>query len=84
MSDALTPSDHSRVGLKHLEQAVLGVLRIAGRCMGTAAISRMADIYREPPLHDAITQGVLNKLLAEGRVARCDQPNGRPGWKAKP
>ena len=52
--------------------------------MGPAEISRMADIYRAPPLHDAITQGVLNKLLADGRVARCDQPNGRPGWKAKP
>ena len=82
--DILTPSHHSRVGLEHLEQAVLGVLRIAGRCMGPAEISRMADIYRAPPLHDAITQGVLNKLLADGRVVRCDQPNGRPGWKAKP
>ena len=50
--------------------------------MGPAEISRMAGIYREQPLHDAITQGVLNKLLTEGRVARCGQPNGRPGWKA--
>ena len=84
MRDALTPSHHSRVGVEHLEQAVLGVLRIAGRCMGPAEISRMAGIYREPPLQDAITHGVLNKLLADGRVARCDQPNGRPGWRAKP
>lgn len=82
--DALTPSHHSRVGLEHLEQAVLGVLCIAGRCMGPAEISRMAGIYREPPLHDAITQGVLNKLLADGRVTRCDQPKRATRLEAVP
>ncbi len=52
--------------------------------MGPAEISRMAGIYREPPLHDAITQGVLNKLLADGRVTRCDQPKRATRLEAVP
>ena len=58
--------------------------RHEAECLGGAAISRRAGIYRERGAHnimnDAIVVGLLNKLSEAGRVRRCRQANGRGGW----
>ncbi len=32
-------------------------------------------------MNDAITTGMLVKLRDQGKVRRCEQPNGRGGWE---
>ena len=71
----IRPKQHARMGHFHLEKAVLDVLLEAkheGDCLGPAAISRRAGIYRERGkvdiMHDAIATGILVKLHEEGRV----------------
>ena len=79
---------YARLGEFYLEEAVLDVLleaRYEGQCLGYSEISRRAGLYRERGphnlMHDAIVSGIMNKLADQGRVARCEQPNGRGGWK---
>ena len=67
----------SRVAISLLETAVMDVLWDAfhlEECIGAAEIGRNADIYGEKGLgiiNDAITWGVLSKLVQEGRATRC-------------
>lgn len=70
------------VGLQLLERAVTEVLA-GGQCLGCAEISRRAGIYRAHghSRHDGITEGILHKLLDAGKVIRCNQANGRGGWR---
>ena len=79
---------HARVGMFHLEEAVLDVLADARSdepCLGPAEISRRARIFRKSQfddrMHDAITAGILNKLFDDDRVEHCNQESGRQGWK---
>ena len=78
---------HARIGMFHLEEAVLDVLsdaRSGEPCLGPAEISRRARIFRKSQfddrMHDAITAGILNKLFDDDRVRRCTQESGRQGW----
>ena len=81
------PKQHGRVGMFHLEEAVLDVLLEAkhkDECLGAAEISKRAGIFRDRGtqnmMNDAITTGLLVKLASEGRVERCTQRNGLGGW----
>lgn len=75
----------AREGLESLRIVVLAVLAMDKGCLGPAAISRRAGIWRSPDsMHDGITYGVLTSLEADGHVERCRQPNNRPGWKIVP
>ncbi len=86
----IRPKQHARMGMFHLEEAVLDILLEAkheGDCIGAAEISRRAGIFRDRGdvniMNDAIATGVLVKLHDEGRVARCQQtrsPN-LGGWE---
>jgi hypothetical protein len=52
--------------------------------MGASDISQRAGIYREAGvvhMNDAIVTGLLNKLYKAKRVEKCNQDNGRGGWK---
>ena len=83
------PKQHARMGMFHLEEAVLDVLLEAkheGDCIGAAAISRRAGIFRDRGqvniINDAIATGILVKLFDEGRVQRCQQHDTeRGGWE---
>lgn len=67
----------SRVAVSLLETTVLDVLWAAfhrEECIGAAEIGRSAGIYGEKGLgiiNDAITWGILSKLVQEGRATRC-------------
>lgn len=85
----IRPKQHARMGMFHLEEAILDILLEAkheGECIGAAEIGRKAGIYREAgtaQMNDAITTGVLNKLADENRVSRCQQTHypSRGGWE---
>ena len=91
----ISPKEHARMGVSHLEEAVLDVLLEAkheGDCIGTAEISERAGIFRERGegivseggmLNDAIATGVLVKLAMEGKVQRCTQTRASHqfGWE---
>lgn len=84
----IRPKQHARMGEFHLEEAVLDVLleaRHEGDCLGAAAISRRAGIFRDRGdvniMNDAIAHGILVKLADEGRVQRCKQANAQGGWE---
>ena len=82
----MATSERVRIAMTYLEEAVLDALSKAkeeGRgCVGPAEVSHRTGIYRgSDRLVDAIAAGTLNRLMDEGRVARCTQPNGRGGWK---
>lgn len=85
----IRPKQNARLGMFHLEEAVLDVLleaRHEGDCIGAAEISRRAGIYREggvgmKGMNDVIVTGVLSKLFGEGKVDRCKQPNRAGGWR---
>ena len=86
--NGIRPKQLARLGQFYLEEAVLDVLLEAkheGDCIGAAAISRKAGIFRERGepdiINDAIVTGVLIKLNTEGRVQRCTQSNNRGGWE---
>ena len=49
--------------------------------MGAADISKDCGFYRNPPINDGIVQGLLNKLEEEKKVEKCNQENGKGGWK---
>ena len=84
----IRPKQFARIGMFHLEEAILDVLLEAkheDQCLGAAAISRRAGIFRdggegggdpqEPPksMNDAIVTGLLVKMFKEGRVVKCKQ-----------
>lgn len=83
------PKQHARIGMFHLEEAVLDVLLEAkhkGDCIGPAEISRKAGIFRDRGevniMNDAIVTGILVKMADEGRVSRCRQAGAnRGGWE---
>lgn len=82
------PKQHARIGMFHLEEAILDVLldaRHEDECIGAAGISRRTGIHREAGptmnMNDAIVHGCLNKMEGEGRVQRCQQENNRGGWE---
>ena len=82
------PKQHARIGIFHLEESILDVLleqKHEGICIGPAQISRLAGIYRDrgdaDSMNHAITAGMMVKLHSKGRVERCQQINGRGGWK---
>ena len=89
MMAGIRPKQHARMGMFHLEEAILDILLEAkheGECIGAAQIGRKAGIYRESgaaQMNDAIATGVLNKLADEGRVERCSQTHypSRGGWE---
>ena len=85
---SIRPKQFARMGLFHLEEAVLDVLletRYEHECIGPAEISRRSGIYRDrgdlDVMNDAIVWGILNKLHSEGKVKRCTQPNNRGGFE---
>ena len=87
MTNGVRPKQLARIGMFHIEEAVLDVLleaRHEDECLGAAEISRRAGIYRDRGtqdiMNDAIVTGVLVKLDSEGRVERCQQENNRGGW----
>lgn len=75
-----TPKQHAKIGVFHLEEAVLGILLEAkheGQCIGPANISRLAGIFREPgdpsrgerkSPSNMIVTSLLVKMKREGRV----------------
>ena len=77
----------ARAGISLLETAVLDVLWEAhhrGECIGAAEIGRSADIYGEKGLgiiNDAITWGILSKLVQEGRATRCQLTPRTKGFR---
>ncbi|MDE2815414.1 MAG: hypothetical protein OXK81_01785 [Chloroflexota bacterium] len=82
--------EHAKVGVYHLEKAILIVLQEAKRnneeCIGPGKISERAGIFRVrtenfKSMSDAITTGILSKLLDAGKAERCTQNNGRGGWR---
>ena len=85
----IRPKQYARMGMFHLEEAVLDVLleaKLNGKCIGPAEISRRAGIFRERGIanimNDAIATGILVKLHDEGRVERCPQTTAnRGGWE---
>lgn len=85
----IRPKQHARMGMFLLEEAVLDTLleaRQEDECIGAAAISVRAGIFRERGsvniINDAIVTGVLVKLADEGRVERCKQQGRRRGgWQ---
>lgn len=89
----IRPKQHARMGMFHLEEAILDVLLDAkheGDCIGAAEIGKRTGIFRDRGegivgekgiLNDAIVHGVLIKLTTERRVERCTQPNDRGGWE---
>ena len=67
----------------HLERAVVAALfdaKSQGDFVGPAFVTEKAGIYRGDEHHDYIAHAMLHKLLAEGRVERGKQPDGRGGW----
>ena len=80
---------HGHRGVAHLRVAVLEVLYEAKKnneCLGGAEIGRRAGIFREPGYaqkqgNDAIVWGVLNSLVKDKLLNKCDQLNGRKGWE---
>lgn len=82
--------EHAQIGMSHLEKAILIVLREAKRnneeCIGPGEISERAEIFRVrtkdfDSMSDAITTGILSRLLTARKVERCIQDNCRGGWK---
>ena len=80
---------HGHRGVAHLRVAVLEVLyaaKKANECLGAAEISRRAGIFREPGYatkqgNDQIVWGVLNSLVKDGLLTKCQQINQRAGWE---
>ena len=71
---------NSEAGMFYLEQAILDVLSDAmPDYVRLSDVSKRAGIYRERGVYtaDAIAAGILNKLLADGKV----QYEWRVGWK---
>ena len=86
--NGIRPKQHARMGTFYLEEAVLDVLleaRYENECIGAAAISKRAGIFRERGdvniMNDAIVTGILVKLSDENRVERCLQDNEQGGWR---
>lgn len=89
----IRPKQLARIGEFSLEEAVLDVLleaRSKGECLGPAAISKRAGIFRETGHamsagNDAIVWGILGKLAKYGRIEKCPQkeakPDKRDGWQ---
>ena len=84
--NGIRPKQHARIGMFHLEEAVLDVLLEAAyeeKCWGASMISKRAGIFRDRGavnmINDAIVHGVLVKLSEEGRVERCEQSRNRGG-----
>lgn len=89
----IRPKQLARLGEFHLEEAVMDVLLEAAheeQCIGAAEISQRAGIFRDPDTkedggvasgNDWIVGGLLIKLRKSGKVERCEQANGRGGWK---
>lgn len=88
---SIRPKQFARIGEFYLEEAVLDVLFETRRkfdeegakkeYLGPADISRGAGIFREPVPGtnsgtDTIVWGILNKLLKDGRVEKCNKPKG--------
>ncbi len=84
-NDLMTPQEHTTAGIYHLEMAILEILRIASQtdeiCLGPAAVSQQTGIFRGDSIHDGIAFGILTKLEEDGKVERCDQSNGKRGWR---
>lgn len=86
---AMKPKKHARIGMFHLEEAVLDVLFAAknkGECIGVAEISKRSGIYRSlenenSALNDSIVRGLLIKLSSEDRIEACKQANNQRGWQ---
>ncbi len=86
---AMKPKKHARIGMFHLEEAVLDVLLAAknkGECIGVAEISKRSGIYRSlenenSALNDSIVRGLLIKLICEDRIEECKKPNNQRGWQ---
>ena len=77
--------DHAEQGLHHLHLAVMDVLN-RGQCLGPSEIRRQSGI------DEALGRGarwgqfmtaLLDHMEEQGHVERCQQRNGRPGWRAK-
>ena len=72
-------------GLHHLRLAVMDVLT-GGQCLGPSAIRRQSGI------DEALGRGarwgqfmtaLFDHMEEQGLVERCEQSNGRPGWRTK-
>lgn len=83
---------HGRRGVAHLRVAVMEVLYRAKKnseCLGAAEIGRRADIFREPGYatkqgNDHIVWGILNSLVKDGLITKCEQRSGsgrKDGWE---
>jgi len=80
---------HGHRGVAHLRVAVLEVLyhaRKSRECIGAAEIGRRAGIFREPGYaqaqgNDSIVWGVLNSLVKDNLLDKCQQKNGKAGWQ---
>jgi hypothetical protein len=91
--NGIRPKQLARLGEFHLEEAVMDVLleaRHENECIGAAEISQRAGIFRQPDTkedggvasgNDWIVGGLLIKLRKAGKVERCEQSNGKGGWK---
>ncbi len=85
----IRPKQFARMGEFYLEEAILDVLleaRHEEECLGAAEIGKRTGIFRKPEagLNDAITWGMLNKLLKNGKVEKCAQKRGsgkEDGWQ---
>ena len=78
----------ARTAKFYLEETILDVLLEAkynSECIGSAKTSKRVGIYGKRgvanAMNDAIVTGMLVKFHSENKVERCDQPNGRGGWK---
>lgn len=74
----LRPKQLARIGIFHLEEAVVDVLFEAGP-LGAAAISNRLSVFRGEGHYGYLVYNVLQKMETEGRVGRCRSVRG--GWQ---
>ena len=76
-------------GVAHLRYAVLETLyqaKLNNECLGAAEIGRRAFIFREAGYaqksgNDSIIWGVLNSLVKDKLITKCQRTTKRDGWE---
>ena len=74
----LRPKQLARIGIFHLEEAVVDVLFESGP-LGATAISNRLGVFHGEGYYGYLVFNVLQKLETEGHVGRCRPVRG--GWK---
>jgi len=65
-------STSAQLAQRIIESAIMELLIQYNRPMNAKEISKQLNLYRDPPLNDAIATGCLYSLLTQKRVERHD------------